>query len=382
MKPALNATRMAARGAGAVLVLALGLASRGVIADVHTKVDLEGSATLASNPLLIPGAGRSAGVIEGGIRPSIEIDDATGLDVKLSGLLAGRHYTRRYDDLWHGNAQIDADWRRNEWLSVAALAAVTREPLIDRLTSDIDASVDSGGIRVGKLGQLSVSWHPDARTLIQPELSYESAHYPGPSPLIDTSETRLGLRASRRTSAFTTLGARFSYARAKVDRGQDSDIYSAYATFDQRLSEIWRLNIEAGAEHVRSPLFRTTQASGRVELCREGARISACAIAGVTSGVSSLGGVQRRIDVGTTARWRLSPRLTMNLEGQYQRATQQGSPLPHIDSAQARVRLDRRLNRRLTASATAEYRRRDLLNGSAASSAAVGIQLKYELMPL
>ncbi|WP_022681761.1 hypothetical protein [Sphingobium bisphenolivorans] len=379
----MNATRLAARGAEAALVLTLGLAgATAVIADVRTKIDVEGSAALSNNPLLIAGSDRSAGILEAGIRPSIELKDGTGLDLELSGLLAGRHYTRRYDDVWHGNAQLAANWRKNEWLSIAGLAAFNRQPLIDRLTSDIDAAVISRGVVEEKTGRLSVSWHPDARTLIQPEFSYQDAHYPGLTPLSDTSEARWGLRASRRTSAFTTLGARFSYARARVVGTPDSDIYAAYATFDQRLSAFWRLSIEAGAERVQSPVFKTTQASGRVELCREGEHLSACASGGVTSGVSSLGGVQRRIDLAATTNWRLSPRLTMNVEGQYQRATQQGSPLPHIDSAQARIRLERRLNSRLTASALAEYRQRDLLSGSTVSSTAVGIQLKYELMPL
>lgn len=383
MTPAMTLSRISARGAGGAIVLAVGLGCpQGVVADIRHKVEVEAGLTAASNPLLIPGADRSAVIVDGGIRPSVELEDMTGLSLELSGLLAGRHYSRRYEDLLHGNAQLSADWRKNEWLSVTASAAFNRDPLIDRVTSDIDASVDSSGVREALTGRLSASWNPDAYTNIQPELGVERVHYPGTTPLGDTKSTMLGLHAARRTSARTRLGMRLGYADNRVDAGLDSKIYAAYGTLDRRLSESWRLRAELGVEHVRSTIYRTTQTGGRVELCRESSRLTACASGGLTSMVSGLGGVQRRIDLATTASWRLTPRLTMRLDGQYQRATQQRSTLPRIDTAQARLRFERRLNRGLTASAVAEYRRRELLDGRALSSAAVGVQLKYELLPL
>jgi len=385
-------TRLCRKGAKALavmLILASALCcTSGVIADVRPGLTAEGGLAVADNPLLIRGSDRGAAVMDAGIRPSVAITDATGLDIEASGLLAGRFYSRRYKDIGHGNARLTADWRKNEWLTLSAEALYNREPMVDRLASDIEASVNSAGVRTSRFGRVSLIWSPDARTRIQPEMSFEKAQYPLGTGLRDTRATMFGLAATRRTSAYTTLGVRWGHFINRVDAAPDSKVYSAYGTLDERLSEVWRLRGEVGLEHIRSspfqsiPADRRTQMAGRIELCRDSSRLNLCAGGVLTSEVSGLGGLQRRFDLVTTARWRLSPRLNMAFEGRYQRASLQRSPLPNLDSGQARVRLERRVNRRLTASAVAEYRRREPLSGGALSSTTVGFQLKYEALPL
>ncbi|MCB4858166.1 hypothetical protein K7W03_01015 [Sphingobium sp. PNB] len=389
MSGAAKLLRASRKGAAAACMFAGSLSCpSGVVADVRPGLAMEGSLALADNPLLIAGPDRGAAVVDAGIRPAIEISDMTGLNVTLSGLLAGRHYSRRYEDVVHGNAQLAADWRKNEWLTLSALALFSREPLIDRLATDIDASVKSTGVREGRLGRLSMRWNPDSHTRIQPEMTFESGHYPGMATLRDTRSTIFALSAIRRTSAYTTLGTRWSYMRSSVDGASDSKVYSGYASLEQRLSAVWRLRMELGLEHVRTPALQSTpadgrsQAAGRIELCRDSPRLNLCASGALTSEVSGLGGLQRRIDIGAAAQWRLAPRLNLALDGRYQRATQQRTALPGLDAAQASLRLERRINRRITASAVAEYRRREPPGERALSSTTIGIQLKYEPLPL
>lgn len=380
---------MAANGAGkALLVAGLNICAPGVVADVRPGLAVEGGLSVATNPLLVRGSDRGAAILDAGISPSVTLTDATGLNVELSSLIATRQYSRRYEDLTHGNAELAVDWRKNEWLSFAARARFDREPLVDRLATDIDASIGSAGVREGKIGSLSATWNPDARTRIRPELIVESGHYPGVASLRDTDATMLVLNATRRTSAYTTLGVRMGHSWNSVDAAPGSRVLSAYATLDQRLSPSWRLRTELGVEHIRTSTFELmpsatrTQAAGRIEVCHEAQRLTACASGALSSEVSGLGGLQRRFDMAGTAQWRLTPRLNLGFEGRYQRASQQRSRLPDLDAAHARLRLDRRVNRRLTASAIAEYRRREPLGGRALSSTMVGIQLKYEPLPL
>lgn len=372
----------------ALLVVVLLPCPSSVVADVRPGLAIEGSATVSNNPLLIDGSRRGAAIVEAGIRPSLEITDDTGLNIGLNGLLAGRHYSRRYDDVVHGNVQLTTDWRKNEWLSLSALAQFSREPLVDRLATDIDASVTSTGLRTGKLGTVSLAWKPDSRTRIEPEFRIESGRYSGAGTLSDTRSMQWAISASRRTSAYTTLGTRFSYSRNRVEDAPGSTIYSGFGTLEQRMSHLWRLRLELGLEQVHTSAFQSAsgnkrlQASGNGELCRDSPRLTLCANGGVASEVSGLGGLQRRFELGGTARWRLTRRLNASINARYQRATQQGSGLPSVDAAQARLRLDRRINSQLTASAIAEYSRREVPGGPALSSATVGIQLKYEPLPL
>jgi hypothetical protein len=376
------------RAAGAALVFTAALSCpSGVIADVRPGLVFDGAVTASDNPLLLAGADRGAVIMDGGIRPAVEISDMTGLTIGLSGLLAGRHYSRGYDDVVHGNAQLSADWRKNEWLTLSGLALFSREPMVDRVATDIDASVNSIGVRESRLGRLSLIWNPDSHTRIRPELSVETGHYPGISTLSDTRATLLAISATRQTSPRTTLGTRWSYSRNSVEIGSDSKVYSAYASLDQRLSQAWRLRAELGLEHVLTAGFHSgpadarTQAAGRTGICRESSRLNLCANASVASEVSGLGGLQRRVDIGATGQWRLTRRLNLTLDGHYQRATQTRTNLPRLDAAQARLRLDSRINSRLTASAIAEYRRREPPGAPALSSATIGIQLKYEPLP-
>ncbi|NWK95841.1 hypothetical protein DM806_09155 [Sphingobium lactosutens] len=389
MRPSETYWGAARKGAGGALLIAgINICAPGVIADVKPGLTVEGGLSAASNPLLVRGSDRGSAIVDAAIKPSMTFTDATGLEVELSSILAMRQYSHRFEDLTHGNVQLTADWRKNEWISVLARTRIDREPMVDRLATDIDASIGSAGVREGRIGSLSVIWHPDARTRIQPELTVENGRYPTVTNLRDTDSTLLTLHATRRTSPYTTLGARIGQSWNKVDAAPNSHVLSTYVTLDQRLSTTWLVRTEMGLEHIRTSTFQLTpsasrtQAAGRIELCHEAQRLTACASGALASEVSGLGGLQRRFDMAGSVRWRLTPRLNLGFEGRYQRASQQRSRLPNLDSAQARLRLDRRVNRRLTASAVAEYRRREPPDGRALSSTVVGIQLQYEPLPL
>lgn len=360
-------------------------------AELTPQLAVDTSVALSSNPLLITGSGREAVVAEIAVNPSIRISGPTGSSLDISGVAAQRWYSRRYRDRQLGNVRADGIYRSSERLSVLASAEFDRGLLADLITSGGDAAIDSGGIRESYAGHMSLQWRPNPKLRIEPEARYQETHYPGTTILHDTKVAGGGLRASLRASPYTSFGVRAALARNSIEDEPDFTTWSGFVTVEQRLSPAWRAAAELGAERTGArrgtasgsfaPTPARTLLAGSAELCREGTRTSGCLRAAYYSEPSGLGGLERRLEAGLSLTHRMTERLTLNVTGNYQRATISGTSRPAIDAVHATAALGWRLTPAFTLSTTAEYRRREVFSGPSISAGFVGIKARFEWRP-
>lgn len=375
------------RDAGAatrVLAVVLALAPVAAAGEVTPRIAVDVRLSAASNPFLLPG-GDSAILAEGSIEPSLTIARADGSELALAGVLTGRQYSRRYGNFILGSATATGVLRDSERLSLTGLASFERDIAADTITQDVGSAAGTRSIRNAIRGRVGATWRPNAFDTLTPQLDYERVSFEDGPGLQTTSAFTADLGYARRLSERTSLGARGVARLSRVEGQGDVTTLAAFFTGDRRLSAIWRLNFDIGAEHVRQSgalipgvQRNRTNFSGLTRLCAEGERLSGCASFALASEVSPLGGVQRRYTVGTNARWRLAERYRLEADAEYSKAASSAqSAAPALGGALARLRLAWDADRRLTVSGDIEYRRREFGFAPATDGVFAGIGLRW-----
>ncbi len=370
---------------GIALVLALGLAAApdASAAEVTPGIAVGGRVTAASNPFLQPGGG-SAVVVEGSIEPSFVLGRADSTELAFDGVLTGRHYSRNYGDYVLGSARATGVLRSSERLSVTARASYERDIAADAITDGIGSAIGPGSIRNAVHGRAAATWRPNSRDTITPQLDYERVSYED-NPLLQAVEAASAeLAYARRLSERTSIGARAVVRHSRTAGQADIATVAAFATIDQRLSPMWRLAGDLGAERIDQdgdlpPGVQRTRAnlSGRARLCADGERLTGCFDMGLASEASPLGGVQRRYTFGATTRWRLRERWQVRATLEYSNAASGRQSLaPAVSGALARLQLDWTASRRAVVTGELEYRRRESA-GLAADGIFAGVGVRW-----
>lgn len=353
-----------------------------------TIVELEAEAggVISSNPLMLTD-GRSALMGEVALHPRIRTEFPTGSMLDFSARVADRQYSRDFGNILVGNAVTEMLFRRNERLSLRGRALIERDVLADRITSGLDAAVSSRAVRAGYGALIGADWRPDVYWEIRPEVHFDGSHY-NAAGLFNTRTIGADLSISRRISPYTRLGARFGVDRNRADGVGSFTVASAIFVMSQRFSPHLRGDFELGVQHYGS---RPTFAAGvpsvqkgtlnllnvKGELCHESTRTSACFTTELGSGVTAVGGAERRFVVGGRITHRLAERLSLSASADYQRVKLLESDVPHLRSAQVRLALDHDLGRRLTLGGIAEYRRRETFGAQTVDAGYLGLRLRY-----
>lgn len=368
-----------------ILGFVLAFAPVAAAGEVTPRIAVGGRVTAASNPFLLPG-GESAVLAEGSIEPSLTITRADGSEFGLAGILTGRQYSRRYGNYILGSATATGLLRDSERLSLNGLASFERDIAADTITEDVGGAAGTRSVRNAIRGRVGATWRPNALDTLTPQLDFERVSFEGGTALLQTTTALTAdLGYARRLSERTSLGARGVARRSRTAGEGEVTTLAAFFTGDRRLSAIWRLNFDIGAEHVRQSgalvpgiARNRTNFSGSTRLCAEGERLSGCANLALASEVSPLGGVQRRYTIGTNARWRLAEHYRLEADAEYSKAASGGqSAAPALGGALGRLRLAWEANRRLTVSGDIEYRRREFGTGPAADGVFAGVGLRW-----
>lgn len=357
-------------------------------AEVDPRLAVDASVAYSNNPLLIEGRGRSALIAEVTVRPSIEIDEGRGSSVAVDAAVTTRQYSRRYGNFLLGDIEARGVYRQDERLSARATARFDRAILADELTSDITATLEPRTVRESYSGKVALDWRPSAYEEVTPEVRVAKTRYPGSALARDTSTVESRIAYARRTDPYTRVGGWFGTTFNRIAGAPDFATLAGAATIERRLSEHWRASAELGAERVASTRIRMPEGwtrqparllfAGRAQICREGERLTLCANTHLSSEVTGLGGLQRRLTTGITANRRLGERLTASFTGEYQHASIRRATFPALDSLQASARLDWTLTRSLNLGGIIDFRRRELASGRSVRAGYAGLQLRYD----
>ncbi|MCM8729770.1 hypothetical protein ACFO8O_02130 [Hephaestia sp. GCM10023244] len=342
--------------------------------------------TYSPNPFLLPGDDRGAIAAEARIDARYTLLPSVQSKLAFAGSLRDRGYSRRYGNVVFGEARLDASYRANEYLSLLGTGQFRRAPLIDRLTTSVDAGVDPRAVSNAIYGRLAVQWTPDAHTMILPEVEAERTSYDRSGLLETTRVLRTALAVSHRTGPTTTIGVR---GGGRFSRGGplDATTWFVNATLETRVARDWTLTAELGVERNRfdagapgAPARGSGPVllNGRGALCRNGERREICFRAGLFSEASGIGGLQRRTFANASWREAIGQRMSLRLLGEYQHAgAGEGDLAAATDAYRAAVTLERTLVPTLTLGGTLEYIRRGLPLGRAVDSFFVGAALRF-----
>jgi hypothetical protein len=359
------------------------------MSQTETYLTLDAQALASSNPFLIPGPDRGAVLTQISASPEIKLTGDTGSSLDLNGTVTQKWFSQHYGQYLVGKFDAAGKYRRNEYLTVEADGGFSRDLAVDVLTSSIDAVVDPQSIRTDYDGALRLRWTPDAHTEIVPEVRYEASDYSDSTLLRNTRTFKADVSVSRRISPYTQIGVRAEALFNKAAGSVAQNSQALYATLKQDISEHWQLTAEIGAERTENragPLqdqtvdgsSSPTRLSGRAELCRKVPNGLACLAGLIDSEISGLGGLQRTMTGSATVTQKLSERSSVNGVVEYRHVEAQSGGFPGLDSLRATLKLDRRIGRAFTLSATAQYLRRQLVDGGWIGAAYGGLQLRFQ----
>jgi hypothetical protein len=358
------------------------------MSQTETYLTLDAQALASPNPFLIPGPDRGAVLTQISASPEIKLTSDTGSSLDLNGTVTQKWFSRHYGHFLVGKFDAAGKYRSNEYLTVEADGGFSRDLAVDVLTSSIDAVIDPQSIRTDYDGAFRLRWTPDAHTEIVPEVRYEASDYSDSTLLRNTRTFKAGLAVSRRISPYTQIGVRAEALFNKAAGSVAENSQALYATLKQDITEHWQLTAEIGAERTENragPLQEQTvspssptRLSGRAELCRKVPNGLACLAGLIDSEISGLGGLQRTMTGSATIMQKLSERTSVNGVVEYRHSETQRGAFPGLDSLRATLKLDRRIGRAFTLSATAQYLRRQLVDGGWIGAAYGGLQLRFQ----
>ncbi len=344
-------------------------------------------ALASDNPFLVTGPDTAAGLVEVTARPGIRFTEQPGTTFDLASTITARQYTRRYGGYVTGRGDAVAEHRDSERLTYRAAAGFSRDLAVDVLTSAVESSVDPTRIRTTFLGAASVTYRPDERTWLIPEVNFERSRFSGDQLVANTRAVTGSMTYRRRTAPATTAGVRALVSFNKVGPLATMSTQSLYGTLDHRFSSAWPMTIELGLERVgartEDVLGETAtyparvRLSGRAQLCRQIPSSTVCLGGSVDTEVSGLGGLQRRTVAHASVSQHLGERTTFSIDAEYQRAALQGANLPVFETVRATATLERRIQSDLRLGATVQYLRRRLIDGSHIGAGFAGLHVTW-----
>ncbi len=353
-------------------------------AQTVPELTVRGDLTYSPNPLLLPGDDRGALLAEVTVDSKLTVS-ADQSELAFRGTITDRKYSRLYGNVLFGEARVDATYRDSEYLSILGTGQFRRLPLIDRLTTSVDAGIDPRAVSNTIYARLAVRWNPDAHTIITPEFEAERTGYSESSLLGTTRVMRGAVSIAARTDATTTLGARGG-ARFSKARGGDGTTWFLDATVEKVLRD-WKASAELGVERnsfragglpgSSSPRSARLLIGGRGSLCRDRERREICFRAGLFSEISGLGGLQRRTFLNASLQEPIGERVSVRLLGEYQHAGTGSDGLPATDAYRAAATLEWEFLPSLTFGGTLEYIRRKLGVSGAIDAVFAGVSLRF-----
>lgn len=376
----------------ALAPLCIVLACQGATTSrAQTTVALDATVKAASNPLLqsVPNTNTSAVVFDLSVMPAFKHSDPRGDTIEVAALLTLRQYSRRYPRYLLGSFSATRGFRDSERLSGNVSLGLMRDLAVDTPTVGIDALVSPQSVRTTLSGAGKLEWRPGAQTTISPAISGQWSTYDHTTVLRESRSAQASLGYGDHVSATTTIGVKPLVAFSQT-LGQPTLLrYAAYGTIEKRITTIFRLDFELGAEHLprsngigpNTPLRPSaTLLAGVLRLCGKTLRFDACGSAELGSQVSALDGFQRSKLVHANLSYRLDERKTLIVQLDYQRLAA-AVKLPAQGELQAKAastELNWRLSSKITLSAMASYIRRQSDAENWPSSTSGGLRLRFE----
>lgn len=393
--------------AGAALVPA------SAFAQVDPYLAVEVGALASSDPFLLSGGGNGAVMFEAAINPSIEITTDRGSSIVASGTLRQRNYSRKYGDFTLGEADLAANYRDSEYLTLGVVGRFERALSFDATTLGVEAAIDPGAIRQSWAAGALVEWRPTEHQLITPEFRFEKMDFLGTQLLVPSSSYILGVGYSVQTGPRTRLGLRFRDIIRSSETMSDMNTMALYGTIARRLGERSSISAELGVERTGIQRERIgdvitqrparTLLAGTVRLCREAEAPRAeesraetssspssqwfgCLSGGLNTEVTGLGGLRRDTTVSATVSKPILENFTLRGEGEYRRSSMVGGTYVSVpdfgygaraEIIRTSVDLDWRVHQDVTMTGRVQYSRRQILTGDRVGATFFGLQLRY-----
>lgn len=328
-----------------------------------------------SNPFLIDGSSTGSGYANLTLRPRYDHETARGV-TSLFGTYSRSEYFRRYSHAEGYSVDLSHDQQLSEKLSVNA--GVGYNSALTSLTDPIDISTGAFRQRRNLFhARGGVTYRPDSRSTWTADAGYQHARYPGRSlnqPFTfnyDQYDGSIGYR--RAVSETLELGVRFSALRYESAFGVDSDMFTPALTVTKRFSERLTLDGSLGVMFRKSrggglPDDKFTGIAAGLSLCDATTRGNLCLRARRDSSSTGLGDLRTINEAGIDYSYRVTERDTVTLNGLYSRSTGRSFRVVdpdflisnRIQYATVGGRYARELSERMTVSAGASYRWRDL----------------------
>ena len=350
-----------------MFILALGPAlAPQCFARPNVGVEFDADVFVSDNPFLLPGEDTGAAAADVAARPYLDWDLDPHTRLEFTGEVGFRQFHRRYGNFVTGFADLQLQHRRNEYLTVGAQVTYDRSLVSDPLSDSLDFAFDSRGVHESAEVRPTVAWNPNARVSITGDMGWRKMRYPGSILLRPIDAYDVGVSASRRMNAATSLGAQARLTSSQSGDGGDTSVTSFNIVATHRLSEHWYGDVQAGVEWtgLNDPIApdddNRAQFNGGFSLCHEPRRTVVCVTGAIRSEVSGFGGLQREKTLGATLSSRVSERGTITGEFDGRKANLPGFTHP-ASILRASGGYEHRLDRNIYLTSNATYMQRKLL---------------------
>ncbi len=349
---------------------ALLVAASPAFAQSGFSVTADASVGYSSNPFLIDGASTGSGYGNLTLRPRYDHETARGV-TSLSGTYSRSQYFRRYSHAEGYSVDLSHDQQVNEKLSING--SVGYNSSLTGLTDPID--IGTGAFRQRRNlfhARGGIAYRPDSRSTWTAEAGYQHARYPDQNINqlfafnYDQYDGSIGYR--RAVSETLEIGVRFSALRFESAFGLNSDMFTPAVTVNKRFSDRLTLDGSVGVMFRKSrggglPDDKFTGLSTGLSLCDTTTRGNLCLRVRRDSTSTGLGELRTLNEAGVDYSYRVTERDTVTLNGLYSRSSGRSVLIgDRIEYASVGGRYARQLNERMTVSAGASYRWRDLRN--------------------
>lgn len=367
-------------------VAALTAAASPAFAQSGFSVAADAGVGYSSNPFLTSGSETGSGYANFALRPRYDHETARGV-TSLFGTYSRSEYFRRYSHADGYSIDLTHNQQLTEKLSVNA--GVGYNSSLTSLTDPID--ITTGAFRQRRKtfhANGGFAYRPDSRSTWSAGAGYQQARYPrNATPPFsfsyDQYDGNIGYR--RAVSETLEVGVRLSALRYESDVGIDSDMFTPALTFTKRFSDRLTLDGSAGVMFRKSrggnlADDKSTGLAASLSLCDTTSRGNLCLHGRRDSSATGLGELRTINDVGVDYSYRVTERGTVTLNGLYSRSTGRGVLVSdRIEYATVGGRYAYELNERMTVSAGAGYRWRDLRNVVSADDISGDVALTIRL---
>lgn len=346
-------------------------------AQIDSEVVVSASAGYDSNPFLAFGGDRDVASFRLELVPTISRSDEIS-SIRVSGRVEHVEYARLYDSAQNLSANVDATYRINERLDVAARVQIASTISTTDFTRPVEAGGDGDGLpppiddditllgdrqrRNTASAQASLHYIASEFDDIRWTALVQTQRYPSSNNLEDSDYASQQIAYTRRLNEDITLGGVLagSISNFRNGRAGDAKMISPQLSFGIRLAPRFEVSGSAGLSFTRTKLAQGTSSSttfaGNLSLCYKVTLDNFCLTGSRQVLPSAIGGVREQSSIGASYSRRLSERDTIQLGGSYATAS---SPLTGIggdfESVRGYARYDRQLTEKLTLFASAGY---------------------------